>query len=293
MSQQIEDKEGWLVRARKKSRLVLVDNETFEEQWHMSISSLQIFSLIILSAIALIAITYFSIAKSPLKEFIPGYPDGSERKRAISNQFRLDSMQNVLARYEKYTADLHLILQGEDLTESVEVESKVKDNDLKTVNQLDFTRSKDDSLLRNRIESQKLQQVGFENMESSEALQDVSFFKPLDGSISKKINRKEDHFGIDIVAAKDEVIKSTLDGTVIFSSWTPNDGHVIQVQHHHNIISVYKHNSNLLKKVGQMVKSGDPIAVIGNTGKTSDGPHLHFELWKDGQAIDPLNYIAF
>jgi murein DD-endopeptidase MepM/ murein hydrolase activator NlpD len=119
------------------------------------------------------------------------------------------------------------------------------------------------------------------------------FFAPLNGYITSTFNPREEHFGVDIVGPENEAIKATLEGTVIFASWTNDNGYVIQIQHPNNIISVYKHNSALLKKVGDYVKAGEPIAIIGNSGENTSGPHLHFELWYNGIPINPQEYIIF
>ena len=121
----------------------------------------------------------------------------------------------------------------------------------------------------------------------------IYFFAPLKGTITNEFDPSKEHFGIDVVAPKDEAIKATLDGTVVFAEWTVETGYVIQLQHANNIVSNYKHNSVLLKKVGDEVKAGDVIAIIGNSGELSSGPHLHFELWKEGKPINPKEFINF
>jgi murein DD-endopeptidase MepM/ murein hydrolase activator NlpD len=121
----------------------------------------------------------------------------------------------------------------------------------------------------------------------------VLFFVPLKGVITNEFNISQGHFGVDIVSRQNEAIKAVLDGTVILSNWTIETGFTIAIQHQENIISVYKHNSALLKKVGEFVKAGDPIAIVGQTGELTSGPHLHFELWYDGNPVNPKEYITF
>jgi murein DD-endopeptidase MepM/ murein hydrolase activator NlpD len=121
----------------------------------------------------------------------------------------------------------------------------------------------------------------------------MHFFTPVKGLVTNEYNPKENHFGLDIVAHPNEVVKVTLDGTVILSSWTMETGNVIQVQHQGNIISVYKHCASLLKKVGDKVQTGDAIAIVGNSGELTTGPHLHFELWRNGKSMNPKDYIVF
>jgi len=120
-----------------------------------------------------------------------------------------------------------------------------------------------------------------------------NFFKPLNGIITAKFAPLEKHYGIDIVAPHNDAVKSVLDGTVIMAAWTLETGYVIVIQHAGNLISVYKHNAVLLKQEGDFVKAGEPIAIAGNSGEISTGPHLHFELWYNGNPVNPTNYINF
>ena len=98
---------------------------------------------------------------------------------------------------------------------------------------------------------------------------------------------------MDVVANKDEAIKAIQDGTVVFTGWTVETGYVIALQHPGNIVSVYKHNSVLLKKEGNIVRAGESIAIIGESGELSTGPHLHFEIWINGNPMDPKDYVVF
>ena len=130
------------------------------------------------------------------------------------------------------------------------------------------------------------------NENTNNSLTGILFFTPLEGQISQSFERKSGHLGLDIVGAKNDPIKSTLDGTIIFADWTTDGGHEIHIQHSNNIVSVYKHNSYLLKKTGDRVRAGDPVAIMGNTGSQTDGAHLHFEIWVNGKPVDPQNYLA-
>ena len=127
----------------------------------------------------------------------------------------------------------------------------------------------------------------------SEELQDFFLFKPVDGIVSEHFDPQIDHLAIDIVAKQDEPVKAVADGTVIFASWTQDSGYVIAIQHRGNLISMYKHNSDLLKNVGNFVTAGEVVSIIGNTGELTSGPHLHFELWYNGNPINPEELIRF
>jgi murein DD-endopeptidase MepM/ murein hydrolase activator NlpD len=131
------------------------------------------------------------------------------------------------------------------------------------------------------------------NRSGSGSISNFFFFTPIQGIISNGYNPANRHFGIDIVSKMNEAVKSVLDGTVILSAWTLQTGNIIAVQHQSNIISVYKHNSVLLKKEGDNVKAGDPIAIVGESGEMQTGPHLHFELWYNGNPVNPREYISF
>jgi murein DD-endopeptidase MepM/ murein hydrolase activator NlpD len=159
---------------------------------------------------------------------------------------------------------------------------------------IDFSTSLEDSILRNQIEEEEQYNLAVvDNRPRALGLAGVHFFAPVRGIVSSPFDATKNHFGTDIVASPDEVVKATLDGTVIMASWTVETGYVIQVQHKDNLISVYKHNAELLKKTGNVVKAGDAIAIVGNSGELTTGPHLHFEIWYNGTPVNPEEYIVF
>jgi murein DD-endopeptidase MepM/ murein hydrolase activator NlpD len=186
------------------------------------------------------------------------------------------------------------VMNGKDLATDVPLN---KDT-LHKYNNIKLKKSPEDSLLRTEVENQgKYNLYRFENSENvrqkNESIGKVLFFVPLKGVITNEFNPSQTHYGVDIVSKQNEAIKCVLDGTVIFSNWTLETGYTIAVQHKQNIVSVYKHNSALLKKEGEFVKAGEPIAIIGQTGELTTGPHLHFELWSDGNPVNPKEYINF
>jgi murein DD-endopeptidase MepM/ murein hydrolase activator NlpD len=157
-----------------------------------------------------------------------------------------------------------------------------------------LTRSEEDSLLRLQMESRdRFELIDADEKAFSSGIGSYSFFAPVKGSIVTQFNPAQKHYGIDIVAGPDEVIKSALDGTVVIANFTAETGYVIGVQHSNNLFTLYKHNSALLKSLGDYVRAGEVIAIIGNTGELTTGPHLHFELWFNGSPVDPKDYIAF
>lgn len=288
-----KSKKRIIKKLRLKYRLVVLDDNTFGEKWSFRLSPMNIFVAFGLLSLILILGTTFIIAYTPLKEFIPGYPDGSEKQAAIDNKVKLDSLENELVKYDKYLFNLYTILNG-----GVPVDSTIQLNTSGDYKNITFQKSEQDSLLRLKIEKEEKFALNFipassQSVTVNDNLYGIFFFTPLDGTLSQSFNPQEGHFGIDIICATNEAVKATLDGTVIFSDWTSNGGHEIHIQHNNNLVSVYRHNSVLLKKQGESVKAGDPIAIVGGSGKLSDGIHLHFELWHRGKPLDPQNFLIF
>jgi len=273
-----------------KYRLVMLNDSTFEEVGYIRLSRLNLISvggtLIILS----IALVYVTIAYTPIRELIPGYPDTEMRNNIVQNAILLDSLKEELRYRDQFFSNLSQIISGqapEDYLNS-------SDDSITDYQYLSFTRSSSDSILRQEYDlNEKLRIPVSENPQNNNRLEEMHFFTPVHGVITNSFNSLNSHFGSDIVTAPDEVVKAALDGTVILASWTLETGYVLQLQHANNLISVYKHNAELLKKVGMKVKAGDAIAIVGNSGELTTGPHLHFELWQNGIPLNPETYIIF
>ena len=150
-----------------------------------------------------------------------------------------------------------------------------------------------DSIFQNKLLEEKQNLAISGNSKKLPSIANIHFFTPLRGLITNKFNTKTEHLAVDIVGSLNSRISSVLEGTVIFAGWTMDTGYSIYIQHENNIISAYKHNAELLKEVGDKVKAGDAIAIMGNSGELTTGPHLHFELWHNGTALDPETYIDF
>lgn len=200
-----------------------------------------------------------------------------------------DSLENIVAEQNAYYENLRQVLggdipQNEISEESAEATISSEDLDLEKIDSIDLA-------FRKQFEQEDSKTKGIKTSKSE--LQQVLFFSPISGIVTNQYNSASSHFGVDVVAPKNEVIKAAADGTVILSSWTQDSGHTLAIQHKHQLVSFYKHNSVLLKKVGEIVKAGDPVAVIGNSGELTDGPHLHFELWYEGNPVNPLDFISF
>lgn len=271
-----------------KYRLVVLNEDTFEERFAIKLTRLNVFVILSLSTILLVAGTIFLIAFTSLKEFIPGYSSTALKKRATELNYKTDSLQQVINLNEQYFASIKRVLTGDVDTLEFNKDS-IFDAASIDAGQLNLTPSKQDSLLREVVEKEDKYNV----FESGLANTNFVLFPPVNGAISESYNVKEKHFAVDVVVAKDTPVKATADGTVIFAEWTTQTGYVIIVEHNGDLISVYKHNASLTKQQGDLVKAGEVIALAGNTGALTTGPHLHFELWNKGYPVNPTNFIEF
>ncbi len=269
-------------------------DDTLEERFTFRLSRLNVFIVLGTLTIVLIFLTSILIAFTPLREYIPGYTNVGLQKKLYELQLKTDSVEKDLAYKDRFINNLRNIIDGKDLTEDVPIPRDT----MKRYGNINIKRSVEDSLLRMEVENQgkytlyKMETQETENAKKS-SIGGVLFFSPLKGVVTNGYSPSTRHFGIDIVSRENEAIKSVLDGTVIFTNWTLETGYVIVIQHAQNIVSIYKHNSAILKKVGDIVKSGDPVAIIGQTGELTTGPHLHFELWNEGGPVNPKDYITF
>jgi murein DD-endopeptidase MepM/ murein hydrolase activator NlpD len=267
-----------LRKLRSKYRLLLINDRTFEERFSIRLSRLNVILLFLglftlhgLFVAALIVLT-------PLKRYIPGYTDQAMKYNAYRSTLMADSLQRSLAERDLYIDNLRRVLRGEVAADSSTLFRRTGS----PPTEADLRPGLEDSLLRERIREEERYEIG-----------GSYFFPPVRGLVTNGYDRSTGHFGIDVVTRKDEAVKATLDGTVTLASWTSDGGHVLQVQHRNDLVSVYKHNSVLLKKVGDKVKAGEAIAIVGDSGELTTGPHLHFELWLNGEPIDPQAYMVF
>jgi murein DD-endopeptidase MepM/ murein hydrolase activator NlpD len=277
-------------KLKNKYRLVMMNDQTFEERVSFRLSPLNVFVFAGLVIISLITLTIFVIAFTPLREYIPGYADIEMKRQLIRMTYQADSLSASLYSRDLYLANLKRVINGEIGEDSLEENAP----SLIRYDTITFPpKSLEDSLLRVQMESQDQYALTASAATSGGGLNTYFFFPPLKGTITNEFDSKEKHYGIDIVASANEVIKSTLDGTVLMADWTTETGYTIGIQHSNNMFSLYKHNSALLKAVGDYVKAGEVIAIIGNTGEYTTGPHLHFELWYNGNPVNPMDYMTF
>ena len=270
-----------------KYRLVVLNEDTFEERFTFKINRLNVFVFSIIFTFALILATSILIAFTPLREYIPGYSSVTLKKNAAQLAYKTDSLQQVIKINELYFNSIKKVLKGDVSSVNFNKDSIIEAAKIDLTG-IDINTSKEDSLLREKVSLEDKYNPLINNSQINFVL-----FPPVKGTISQDFNAKEKHYAIDVVTLKDAPVKSAADGTVIFSEWTTQTGYVIIIEHSNNLISVYKHNSQLSKEQGSLVKAGEVIATAGNTGELSTGPHLHFELWSDGYPIDPTNFIDF
>ncbi len=271
-----------------KYRLVVLNEDTFEERFSIKLTRLNVFVLVSLLSIFLVAATTFIIAFTSLREFIPGYSSTKLKKQATELTYKTDSLQQVIALNEQYFASIKRVLTGDVKTvqfnrDSI-LEAAKNDSEMPVVYP-----TKEDSILRAKVDKEDKYNL----FESAISSSNFVLFPPVNGPISAGYNVKEKHYAVDIVVAKNTPVKATADGTVIFAEWTTETGYVVIIEHSHELISIYKHNASLTKEQGDLVKAGEVIAMTGNTGEYSTGPHLHFELWSRGYPINPTNFIDF
>ena len=289
---------NWLQRIsfKKLNRryfFLMSHEETMEPIVDFRVNLMNIIIIAIASAVLLIAITTIIIAFTPLREYIPGYTDTSLKREVYALSRRADSIEEELYRKDIYFNNMKLIVEGYDLSND-SITDIYKPIATFNVDTIEIRKSEEDSILRAEFE-----QANFYNLTNPGNLIKTThygvsnFFTPLSGMITMPFDPNNRHYGIDIASKENQVIKATLDGTVVISSWTPDFGYTIGIQHENNFFSAYKHNSTLLKKEGDYVKAGEAIAIIGESGTLTTGPHLHFELWHNGISVNPQEYIDF
>lgn len=275
---------------RSKYRLVILNDNSFAEKFSLKLSPLGLIILIGAVTIVMTTLVISLVAFTPLREYIPGYGNVNDRKDIIILSQKADSLENTLVARDWYINNLLNVFSGK--TEG-KPSKPLKDSTGKYA-KIDVKPSEQDLKLRNEIETNQLSSTSDKvSANKLNALSNYFFFSPIKGTVINSYNLSEEHFGTDIVAAENEFIKATLDGTIVFSGFTSTDGYVIQIQHGNDLISIYKHCSSLTKKTGDYVKAGEPIAIVGNTGESSSGTHLHFEIWYNGFSINPQNYVVF
>ncbi|MDA9002613.1 M23 family metallopeptidase [Flavobacteriaceae bacterium] len=271
-----------------KYRLVVLNEDTFEERFAVKLTQLNVFFLSSLAAIILVTLTTLLIVFTPLREYIPGYSSTALQKQALELDSKTDSLLKSINMNDAYINSLKSVLRGEVSAVVINKDSIFKAAQADT-DVLELNPSKADSLLREKVRNEDKYNL----FESATSDKDFVFFPPVNGSISSGFEPNEKHFAVDIVVPTNTPVKATSDGRVLFASWTSDAGYVIIIDHGDELVSVYKHNSSLTKSQGDFVRSREVIAISGASGELSTGPHLHFELWSNGTPLNPTNFIDF
>ncbi len=276
---------------RDKFRFAIFNDTSYEEVWRIRLSRSNALLAAAMLFLMIIGINTSLIAFTNLREFIPGYPDVAMRRNILMNAILLDSLERELDIRDKYFRDLNDVISGRQPISQVARRDSTRD-----YSNIVFKRSAEDSILRSRVEQEEKYSLasGTTATARGTSLASIHFFPPVKGIVSSNFDLRTRHYAIDIVTQPKAVVSSTLDGTVIMTGWTMETGFVMMIQHSNNIVSVYKHNARLLKEMGDRVWAGEAISIVGDSGELyTSGPHLHFELWHNGEPLDPAQYIFF
>lgn len=285
-----EKKDKIVQKLKNKYQLTIYNKETLEQALSFNLSRLNVFAYMSVFAFIVALIVGLLFVYTPLNLLLPSQQNSKLSRQLVNHIYKLDSLENEILIRDRYFENIQNIMHGRQ----VDNYEATLDTNLR-YEKLEFSSSKHDSILRRQVEM--VEQQSLSNVSATSArnvsLKNLHFFTPVKGIVTNKFDIDGGHPAIDIVSEPNEPVLATLEGTVTIATWSLTTGYIILVQHAHNIVSVYKHNSSLLKKEGDHVSAGEPIAIIGNTGELSTGPHLHFELWHNGAALNPEDYIAF
>ena len=278
-------------RLATKYLLIIRNEENFAEKTSFSFTYSRVFLLAFTIFIVMLLISLFLVRTLLNQWFDPRHAQLEANKKLVELSIKIDSLDLEMQKKDRFILNFQKIVMGDSVSfdyNAGEEEEEAQINRT-SLNQEDLAEI--DSQFREEFESSGVTLATFSNVSSD--LHEIFFYSPITGFISDRYNVTEAHYGVDVVAKKNEPVKCVADGTVILSSWTQDSGHVIAVQHRGNLVSVYKHNAEILKKVGNFVSGGEIISIVGNTGELTDGPHLHFELWSDGSPVNPEDFVSF
>jgi|TARA_B110000914_G_scaffold80056_1_gene70388 murein DD-endopeptidase MepM/ murein hydrolase activator NlpD len=284
----MEEKEKKPLKERllNKYRLVVLNEETYEERISYRLNKLNIFLLSAFIAVLIVLATICLIAFTSIKEYIPGYDSTILRTTAAQNIETLDSLTFVIEKNQEFINSIGAVILGETTERRSKKETSVARVD---ISELDFKTNLEDSLLRIIVQKEDR----FNALEPASSKIKFVLFSPIYGEVTAKFDFGKKHFGTDIATSTNTPVKSVADGVIVFAEWAIETGYVVMVEHSFGLISIYKHNSSGLVTQGEIVKAGQVLALSGNTGELTTGPHLHFELWSEGNPINPEDYISF
>jgi len=283
-----KEKKKLIHRLRFKYRLVLINDETFEEKFSFKLTPINVLgvtsSFIVMFSILIILMIFYT----PLKEYVPGYTDSQTKRNIQLLLYKTDSLQNALSAKEAYYKNLIDILNG---GEGIKKEEEIPPNSgtqqpgkIENKKERSFRKTFEESLIRDDYNVKQTADHLVTNP-------NYYLINPAEGIVSRKFNVLDEHYAVDIVCKANAAVKAIQEGVIILSSWTPESGNTLAIQHKNNLVSIYKHNSALLKKVGTFVNTGEVVAIVGNSGEITTGPHLHFELWDEGNPRNPEDVL--
>jgi murein DD-endopeptidase MepM/ murein hydrolase activator NlpD len=278
-------------RLTNRYQLIIRNEENFAEKTSVGFTYSKIILFSVLIFVVFLLISLFLVKTVLEKWFDPKYEQMVLNQQLYGLALKVDSLALEVDRKDRFIANFQRVLSGDtsDFKDPAEI-LKGETQPLSKTAKLHIDPR--DSAFRKEFEKSDLSLITLTKTKNRE-LQEAFFFSPINGFISDPYNVKKGHFGVDVVAKTNEPVKCIADGTVIFSDWTQNWGYVLMIQHSANLISIYKHNAELYKKLGTFVNAGDIISIVGNSGEMTDGPHLHFELWYNGNSMNPEEFVTF
>lgn len=296
-----DDERSLMEKLRDKYRLVVMNDDSFEEVFSFKLTPLNVyifFSSLIVGVAILMTLIFFY---TPIKRYIPGYGDFTRDSEVASLTSKVKALESEAEANRAYADNIRKLLNGdvEDITQKEEKKSDKSEDALNDSIPQNVGRIPEEEMLRANVEKGAFMATQAsagpvdQIITKEKPLEQLFFIPPVSGEITAPFNYEKQHFGIDIASAKNTAVKAVSSGVVISAGMTIETGYSIAIQHANNVVTFYKHNSILLKKEGDPVRAGEAIAVVGNTGEQSTGPHLHFELWYRGRAVDPTDYINF
>ena len=277
-----------LNKLKNQYRLTIFNDSTFQSVFSIKLTRLKVFAAVAIASSVIVVLVTFLIAATPLREYIPGYPDAEQRQMMVNNAIKIDSLEIELGKRDAFFESIKAVVSG-----NVPVDTISGNDSARQLLNVKFNNYNHDSIFEDELLAEQTNVSIRGNNTNRKEMSQMHFFVPLKGILTNQFNSVSQHFGVDLVSEPNARICSVLDGSVIFSGWTLETGYVIYIQHDADLISVYKHNAELLKTTGDRVKAGEPVAIIGNSGEFTSGPHLHLELWHRGNPVDPQQYIDF
>ena len=279
---------NWLTT---RYQLIIRNEENFAEKTSRAFTYSKVILFSVIFFVAILLVSLFMVKTILARWFDPRHAQMQANRKLYELALKVDSLATEVDRKDQFIANFQRVLSG-DTANFVDPAQALKGEPQPLAKVSNLNPNTVDSVFRSDFEKSDLSLITYTNVKYQE-LQETFFFSPITGFISDHYDVKKGHYGIDIVAKTNEPVKSIADGMVILASWTQDSGYVIAVQHRGNLISVYKHNAELLKKVGTFVNAGDIISIVGNSGEMTNGPHLHFELWYNGNSLNPEEFVTF